>query len=276
MTETESPAPRHRFTPAGRLMDSLLRRQLGRFVAELMLIVAGILIALAIDGWVSDARDRRAETSYLELLSRDIDEVRQQAEAQVAFERDKIVMAGRAYAALSSPDPAASRDELGESLALLTGRRTLSLGSATYDQMVSSGRLRLIRDAKLRDALVRYFDRMNRRERIIEKNNRDLSDYVYIPFLLRAGISAVRSEADFSMPNLNRATVLMTEGLGGDIAFPEDRILAAAPDAESWNDIRRHVLWRARIAAVGQTLAEEIVDETDTIAGAIADELRAR
>ena len=241
-----------------------------------MLIVAGILIALAIDGWVGDARDRDTEISYLELLARDIDEIRQQAESQIEFEKHKIDAVGRAYRVLSAPDPAARRDELGEALALLTGRRTLSLGSATFDQMVSGGHLQLLRNEALRDALVRYFDSMDRRERIIEKNNRDLSDYVYIPFLLRSGISAVRDEADFSISSLPRATAIMNAGLGGEIVFPEDRVLAAPPDAESWNDIRRHVLWRARIAAVGQSLAEEIVDETDVIARAIAAELPGR
>lgn len=83
-------------------------------------------------------------------------------------------------------------------------------------------------------------------------------------------------DADFSLQVLPRATDILNAGLGEEIAYPVDRALAAPPDAESWNDIRRHVLWRARIAAVGQAQAEDILGETDAIARAIADELRGR
>lgn len=68
-------------TLTGRVTHSVLNRQMGRFFAELVLIVAGILIALAIDDWVSDARDRNSETLYLELLARDIDQIGREAGA---------------------------------------------------------------------------------------------------------------------------------------------------------------------------------------------------
>ena len=55
-------------------------------------------------------------------------------------------------------------------------------------------------------------------------------------------------------------------------AFPEDRILSAPPEADSWNDIKRKSLFRIRIAAVGQALPKSILDATDEIASAIARE----
>jgi hypothetical protein len=272
MSNAESPHATRRLTPIGRLTDSIIERRMGRFIAELVLIVAGILIALAIDGWVSAAQDRKTEQVYLEFLVRDVEQIRARAQAQIDFETNKVAIATRAYQVLSLPDPAAHKAVLAETLGSLSTRQTLILNSATYDQVVNGGDLQLIRNPLLRDELVRYFDRMERYERIAEKNNRDLIDYVYIPFMMRAGIT-LRGEANPAVGTLNQANQVLAEQLGGDIAYPEDRVLSAPPDADSWNDIRRNVFWRARIAAVGFAIAEAILTESDEMAAALAAEL---
>lgn len=138
--------------------------------------------------------------------------------------------------------------------------------------MVSSGHLQLIRNEALRDKLVRYFDQMERLERIAEKNNRDLMDYVYIPFLMRAGIT-VQSRARESAANLNRAAEILHASLGPNTVYPEDRVLSQPPDADSWNDIRCNVLFRTRMAAVGQALAKQIIVDSDSMAAAVFAEL---
>ena len=45
----------------------------GQVILELALLTTGILIALAVDGWMDDRRDMRTERNYLELLVRDLD-----------------------------------------------------------------------------------------------------------------------------------------------------------------------------------------------------------
>lgn len=261
----------------GRLTANLMSRRPGQFIVELVLIVVGILIALAIDGWAGDARDRQTEQVYLELLVRDVREIRGQIGAQIEFEEDKVDTGARAYAALSAPDPRINKAEIRSLLGLLSGRRTLSLNSATYSQMVSSGHLQLIRKRELRNQIVRYFAQLERSERIAEKNNQVLMDEVYIPFLMRAGITIrVQPDANRLVNNLSQADRLLQERLGPDIDYPEDRVLDAPADADSWNDIRRNVLWRTRIAAVGRSLAQTVLDETDHIIVAIQAELGTR
>ena len=272
MSNAESPHATERLTPIGRLTDSIIERRMGRFIAELVLIVAGILIALAIDGWVNAAQDRQTEKTYLEFLVRDVEQIRARAQAQIDFETNKVATATRAYQVLSLPDPAAHKAVLAETLGKLSTRQTLILNSATYDQVVNSGDLQLIRNPLLRDELVRYFDRMERYERIAEKNNRDLIDYVYIPFMMRAGITP-RGEANPIVGTLSRANQVLAEQLGADPAYPEDRVLSAPPDADSWNDIRRNVFFRARISAVGLAIAEAILAESDEMSAALAEEL---
>ena len=191
---------------SGRLIHSLLNRRIGFFVAELVLVIAGVLIALAVDGWIKDSRDRQTETVYLELLASDIEGIRHQVDLQIEFEKEKIDAAATAYTALTTSDPTTKRAEIGSLLALLISRRTLSLSSATYDQMVSSGHLQLIRNQELRNKIVRFFAELERIERITDNNNRELIDDVFIPFIMRTGVTALQRVEKLQVTStLNRA-----------------------------------------------------------------------
>ena len=244
-------------------------------ILELLILVIGIYMGLQVDNWVSERKDRQTETLYLELLARDVTELQQQVEAQYAFEKDKVNAAAQAYELLTSEDPSAHQVELGELLTSLSGRRTLSLSSATYEQMVSSGHLQLIRDPKLRDKLVRHFGVMKRDEAIIGKNNQDLVDDIYGPFLLQAGISMRFGRLD-TEATLNRAAAIMAERLGPDYEPLPDVVLSRPPEAESWSDIRRNVVYRMRVATVGQAKCEDIATYMQEIADDLAAELEHR
>lgn len=244
-------------------------------ILELVILVFGIYIGLQVDDWVSERGDRRTETIYLELLARDLAELQQQVQAQHAFEKDKVDVAARAYELLTSDDPSAHQVELGELLTTLSGRRTLSLVSATYEQMVSSGHLQLIREPRLRDKLVRHFAMMKRDEAIIGKNNQDLIDDIYGPFLLQAGISLRFGRLD-TEATLNRGAAIMAERLGPDYEPLPDVVLSRPPEAESWSDIRRNVIFRMRIATVGQVKSEDIATYLQEIADDLAAELEHR
>ena len=241
-------------------------------ILELIILVIGIYIGLQVDDWVGEREDRRTETSYLDLLARDVAELQQQVEAQRAFEEDKVNVAVRAYELLTTDDPSAHQIELGELLTALSGRRTLSLASATYEQMVSSGHLQLIQDRELRDMLVRFFAMMERDEAIIGKNNQDLIDDIYGPFLLQVGIT-MHSRRHDTEAILNRGATIMTEALGPDYEPLPDTVLSRPPEAESWSDIRRNVIFRMRIASVGQAKSEEIATYMQEIADHLAAEL---
>ena len=59
--------------PVRRFAAALRERRWSHVVIELALLITGILIALAVDGWIDGRRDARLERQYLELLSRDLD-----------------------------------------------------------------------------------------------------------------------------------------------------------------------------------------------------------
>ena len=74
-------------------------------VVELVLLVAGILIALAVDGWIDDRRDARVEREYLELLVRDLDRDLEVLKEVVDFERAQVADAALAYRGVRTASP---------------------------------------------------------------------------------------------------------------------------------------------------------------------------
>ena len=107
-------------TISGRLSRHLFGRRVGLFMVELLLIVAGILIALAIDSWVRDFRDLQDEVVYLKRLANDLDRIGQIAKIQLDFEKDKVRVGIETYDLLSSINPSAKEDEIGPLLGSLS------------------------------------------------------------------------------------------------------------------------------------------------------------
>ena len=116
---------------------------------------------------------------------------------------------------------------------------------------------------------------MARNESIIGKNNQDLVDDIYSPFLMGVGIS-IKFSADGPEALANRGMEILRDALGQDFSAVANPVLQRPPDAESWDEIRRNVLFRMRIAAVGQALAERLATDSQDMARALEAELEGR
>ena len=86
--------------PARRFSEALRELRWAQVVLELALLIAGILIALAVDGWIDDRRDERAERRYLELLQRDLDSNLEVLAETLEFEERQAAGAAMVYRAL--------------------------------------------------------------------------------------------------------------------------------------------------------------------------------
>jgi len=97
--------PDSRLSPLSRLGDSFFRRRWPELIAELLLIIVGILTALTIDGLVQDRQDRETETTYLELLRDDLTQIEAELAQYVEFE-NSVVATGNAFLdAISTATP---------------------------------------------------------------------------------------------------------------------------------------------------------------------------
>lgn len=260
-------------TPLGRNAQGLLLRRWPEFLIEFVLIIAGILAALAIDGWVQDRADRVSERAYLELLRDDLTLIEEQLEAYVEFESVNLEVGVAVYKAIE-PENASTRDirDLQSQFAGLSGRRTLQVTSTAYTDLQSTGNLQIIRDQDLRQKIIRYFTEAERIELIIEKNNTALVDGFYLSSLLELGITPGLFASH--SPTTFEADALIRSMLGDDFTIPGDEVLLQPADAASWDDIRRMVILRCRVASVGAMIGRSAIKGSQEVRAAIEEALQ--
>ncbi len=125
-----------------------------RLVAEFLVIVVGVLVALGVDSWASDRADRVLERDYLHRL---LDDVRYDL-GEFAF-LDSIGRIGaEAGRNLNSPDAVRDLESslLVGMVAAVANERQPDLSRGTYRELLSSGRIDLLRSRDVRVALAEY------------------------------------------------------------------------------------------------------------------------
>jgi hypothetical protein len=139
---------------------SLLNLKLpwARLGAEGLVIVLGVLVALAVDRWVNDWDDRALEISYIEQLVENLvaDSARlaqsvTQAETRRAFAVQ--LLSSRSEPHQHEPLPFLRRFEQ------IAWWAPLEYSREVWDELLTTGRLSLIRDPAIRRSLSQYYNR---------------------------------------------------------------------------------------------------------------------
>lgn len=127
-------------------------------VGETLIVVVGVLIALAVDSWRDSLRDDRTEEQYLVSLLEDLDH------DFAELDRAGVQAIAHASAARTVLDVVAGRADAlpGDSLAYAVERAGFLYLPAyfpyTFNELVSTGNLRIIKDPKLRREIASYYN----------------------------------------------------------------------------------------------------------------------
>lgn len=134
-----------------------LRRTWGRrlrwFTAEFLVVVAGVLVALALNAWYQDRVDAQREAGYLEQLAADLRESEVALAEAVSFndsQREKLLELITLFDEEQAPSPESFRELT--TLTIAPRQPTLSTAQA----IVETGDLQLIADDRLRSAIIQY------------------------------------------------------------------------------------------------------------------------
>jgi hypothetical protein len=150
-----------------------------RFGAEAVIIVASILLALGVDEWREENNARELEREYLVRLLDDLDANEEMVAAQRFDDRGKIAHARAVY-------PYVNSGEFGD----LDGTTTIvasyqaspsatpSWVDDTFEELKSTGRLSLIRNADLRHDLIAYHRFLEERDWAYQLRSTDYRDAV--------------------------------------------------------------------------------------------------
>ena len=128
-----------------------------RLIAEFAIIVTGVLTALAVDSCAEGRHERGLEKQYLRQIENDLTaNVKALDGAQIFFEHlTTRAQAGLAVLGQSRPSAQPNQDLI--NLYQASRLELPNLVETTYQELVSSGNLRLIDNAELRDQLVQYY-----------------------------------------------------------------------------------------------------------------------
>jgi hypothetical protein len=127
-------------------------------IVEVTMIVAGVLIALAVDDWWEEKLERDAEISYLEALRQDFETNRETLDAAIR-EQENIINEGDELLRMIK---AGLNEESGkEFFSKVSGGnlyffRNWTPVTATYDDIINSGRLLYVENQQLRNELSRF------------------------------------------------------------------------------------------------------------------------
>jgi hypothetical protein len=261
--------------PARRLGDALRELRWAQVVLELVLLIAGILIALAVDGWIDDRRDERAERRYLELLQRDLDSNLEVLAETLEFEERQAAGAAMAYRALRARTvPAQDQEAVAAALNQLTARRTLRLARATYTDLLSTGNLRLIRNAALRDRVVDFYERAERTLLIRDRNNQMFVDQMYMPYLLDTALVAPRQSRN--LPAISETDRGFASRVGEAGNVDDDRLWRLPSDAPEWSVLAGKVWYRGLASQGALEQSRQLEQDVRAVRELVAGELARR
>ena len=184
-----------------RVADALRARSAGDLVVELSLIFIGIVLALAVDGWLERQREAAVAEQSLELVRNDLLQLIEQADEVEAHNRRVLEAIGVVWAALDQPGLVDEDPEVFEALSVMMWRRTVRWPRAAYEEMVATGNLRALSDADLRSSMVRFYQVLQRDEEIMLRNNEAFTDDHYVGLLVDGGlvVNVPLSDAAYSM-----------------------------------------------------------------------------
>ncbi|MEM9014366.1 MAG: DUF6090 family protein [Pseudomonadota bacterium] len=235
-------------------------------VIDFCIVVIGVFIGIQVANWNEARVNRNIETTYLELLQRDLQTTQQELDAQIAFEQFQMRLVNEAAPIIEEPSSEIRKQKLGIILTRLGGRRTLRVDGPTFLDLQSSGRLGLISDPELRSAIVSYFFRVQRQEPVIDKNNTYYVDERYNDFLENSSIGYWLWDDDLMGPPI-------LGGLGSVLADHGEYIHAGLTDAGGasfmlppddifWHDVKARLARRSGIAFINRSVAIGLLDET--------------
>jgi Family of unknown function (DUF6090) len=260
--------------PIGRLARDLRGLRWGQVAVELLLLVVGILIALAIDDWMQDRRDTQTERQYLEGIVRDLDRDLVILKEFGDYHERQITDGIMAYRALRSEPDVKDKESVAQALSRLMSRRTLRLSHPTYSNLVGSGNIRLLRNAELRDRIVGLYEASERWVTIVDRNNQVFVDQMYLQYIMDRGLIAPRATSNLDA--LTAILVRFAERVALPVDTSNDRLWRLAADASEREILVGKVWQRSQVSFQAISQARDVAGEMTAVRQAIVDELERR
>ena len=152
-------------------------------IGEIVLVVIGILIALQINNWNEEKKNLQKENIFLEGILNDITQQKKLCNNQIDYETIKEKWSLKAIETSKSSSIENQLDSLYKDVQSLKQRLTFAVFNPTYEELKSTGALRLIKNKNLKSDIVLFYQNLEKRAEIITNNNHNI-DNIYKTYVV--------------------------------------------------------------------------------------------
>jgi uncharacterized membrane-anchored protein YhcB (DUF1043 family) len=153
-------------------------------IGEIVLVVIGILIALQINSWYGKQVNNAKQEKYLESIVNDLNQQLINLDYHLNEENENLLDIQRLVSIYNKNKRFDLNDTTLNYFGSVFDRTTFLANRPTYTQLLSTGDIGLINNAEIRDEIVKYYQDIERRELVVQKNN-DVKDLVINPIFLK-------------------------------------------------------------------------------------------
>jgi len=239
-----------------RIATALKRQDWATFCIELILVVAGVLIALQLDQWNADRKDRAQEIEFLitvrDDVRRDVADINDSIQALTAIQEF-----GKTARAALETDACAEHCWV-KLVAFFHASQWIDVrpNRATYDEIKRTG---LPRDQSLKERLTRYYD-------LSEQYNRVMFDLPRYREVVRSVVPA--EIQDYLWANCFQIAGRKQSFMGDcEAAISEDQAARIIVELQASDEANKSLnFWLSTVSVVNRALAAQIGEAESVIA----------
>jgi len=141
-----------------RIIDRIHHHDWSALIAELAIVVIGIIIAIQADRWWKYQDDLQQEQIYIARLTEDLERDVESINRAIALAEFRFALSNLMIAAAEDPEIVRQRPaEFMTAIHQSSFTHTPSFNSDTFEELRSTGSLSLLRDDELKSALFEYY-----------------------------------------------------------------------------------------------------------------------
>ncbi|TYA57508.1 DUF6090 family protein [Formosa maritima] len=140
-------------------------------IGEIILVVIGILIALQLNAWKSDVNQRRLEQLHLKNIKEDLQFQLEIIEQQMEHDSIYSQRTETAFSYFRGDITFTQLEELLYGANNLGYRKTFVESEASFNELLSTGGMSLIKDHNLRKLMMHYYQQLKYTSKVINANN---------------------------------------------------------------------------------------------------------
>ena len=250
--------------------DLMEKNKTGKYlkyaIGEIILVVIGILIALQINNWNESRKEKEIENRYITNILSDLKDQNASIDIQMESEKEFFKAAGKIIKSYQNNNALVLDNTFYRNATKITERKTFVITDPTFTDLISSGNINILKNVKYKNRLIKYYQELERIEKIIQNNNSLLVDQSYLSAYTKYGylVESVLEKMFSDSSNLNEHMVIPSyetelEEISKKILLKEENKLVFMSAVYLRNSVAiGHFEFLKEIKATTQSLIKEI------------------